>query len=70
MTLTVDSILSQHKPSVLKGLTKGLNKIGIARNKRKKLHNGAIQKIWRFKIRENVEVEKKRLDVERKLGNR
>lgn len=47
-----------------------LKRIDIAKNKQKELHNAATQKPPQFKIRENVEVEKKRLDIKKQLGNR
>lgn len=39
----------------------------IAKNKHKKLYNVAIQKTCYLKIRVNVEVEKKRINIEKKL---
>ena len=51
-------------------VTEGLKKIGIAKNKRKELHDVVTQKTRQFKIRENAEVEKKWLDIEKELGNR
>lgn len=70
MTPTVGSALSRRKPGVLGDLTEGLKEIGMAKNKRKEFHDVAIHKTRRFEIRENAEVEQKRLDVERELGNR
>ena len=70
MTPTLGSALSRRKPGVLEDLTEGLKEIGIAKNKWKELHDVATQKTRQFEIRENTEVEKKRLDIERELGNR
>lgn len=70
MTPTLGSALSRRKLGVLGDLTESLKKIGIAKNKRKDLHDVATHKTRQFKIRESAEVEKKRLDVERELGNR
>lgn len=57
MTPTLGSALFQHKPAVLGNFIDNLKeKIGIAKNKRKKLHNVVIQKTWQFKIQENAEV--------------
>lgn len=41
----------------------------MVKNKPNDLHNAAIYKTWQFKIRENAEVEKKRLNIERELRN-
>lgn len=69
MTTTLNSALSQHKPGVLGDLTESLKEIDMAKNKQKGLYDAATHKTQRFKIHKNAEVEKKRLDIERELGN-
>lgn len=49
-------------------MTNRLKNLGIAKNKQKELYNTAIQKTYCFEIWVNIKVEKKRLDIEKKLG--
>ncbi len=60
-------MIFRRKPGVLEDLTDGLREIGVAKSKRKKHHEAAVEETRRYEIRINAKVEKKRLDVEREL---
>lgn len=69
MISIISFALFWYKPGILRVLTKGLKEISIVKNKQKKLYNAATYKTWEFEIWENIEIKKKWLNFEKKLGN-
>lgn len=63
----IGSAISRCRLGVLSDLTDGLKNFSIAKNKQKELYDIAIQDTCCFEIFVNAKVEKKCLDIEKKV---